>query len=54
MSEIKNRVKESSLISFEVSTIMPKNQIIEIDIKSQLWQGLVLKESEYREWIKTI
>ncbi len=53
MSEIKNRVKESSLISFEVSSIMPQNQIIEIDIKNQLWQGLVLKEREYRQWIKT-
>ena len=53
MSEIKNRVKESSLISFEVSSLMPQNQIIEIDIKSQLWQGMVLKEREYRQWIKT-
>ena len=53
MKEIKNRVKESSLISFEVSSLMPKKEIIELDIKDQLWQGLVLKERDYRHWIKT-
>jgi len=53
MSEIKNRVKDSGLISFEVSALMPEQDIIDLDIKEQLWQGLVLKERSYRKWIKT-
>ena len=50
---MKNRVKESGLISLDISSIMPDQQVIEIDLKEQLWKELVLKEREYRSWIKT-
>ena len=53
MNQIKNRIKESVLESFEISSVMPSEEIVGIDIKDQLWQGLVLKEKQYREWIKT-
>ena len=53
MNQIKNRIKESALESFEISSVMPSQEIVGIDIKGQLWQELVLKEKQYREWIKT-
>ena len=53
MTQIKNRIKESALESFEISSVMPSQEIVGIDIKDQLWQELVLKEKQYREWIKT-
>lgn len=52
MNEIVNRVKESGLISMDLADFKPKEQIVEIDIAGQLWQGLVLKEKDFRAWIK--
>ena len=46
MNQIKNRIKESVLESFEISSVMPSEEIVGIDIKDQLWQGLVLKEKQ--------
>lgn len=50
--EIVNRVKESGLISMDLADFKPKKPISEIDIAEQLWQGLVLKEKDFRTWIK--
>lgn len=50
--EIINRVKESGLISMDLANFKPNQQIHEIDISEQLWQGLVLKEKDFRAWIK--
>lgn len=52
MEEIVNRVKESSLITIDLAHFKPSNQIVGIDLADQLWQGLVLKEKDFRAWIK--
>jgi hypothetical protein len=53
MEEIKNKVKESGLVSIDLADYEPKDQIEIIDLSGQLWQGLVLKEKEFRNWIKS-
>ena len=53
MGEIKNKVKESGLIQLDLADFKPKEEIIGIDLSNQLWQGLVLKEKAFRDWIKT-
>ena len=53
MDEIINRVKESSLIAMDLADFKPRLPLVGIDISEQLWQGLVLKEKDFRAWIKT-
>lgn len=52
MEEIINRVKDSGLISLDLAKFKPTIEIIGIDLAEQLWQGLVLKEKDFRNWIK--
>ncbi|MBI1838076.1 MAG: DUF2480 family protein [Flavobacteriia bacterium] len=52
MEEIINKVKDSGLISLDLGKFNPKDEIIGIDLAEQLWQGLVLKEKDFRNWIK--
>ena len=52
MSEIVNRVKESGLITLDLADYKSTLKINSIDIADQLWQGLVLKEKDFRNWIK--
>ncbi len=53
MSEIINKVAASGLITIDLEDIFPEGERVVIDIKDQLWQGLALKEKDFREWIKT-
>ncbi len=53
MNEIVNRVKESGLISLDLADYKPAEEIVELDVADQLWQRLVLKEKEFRAWIKS-
>lgn len=53
MDEIVNRVKESGLISIDLATFKPKTEIVAIDVADVLWQRLVLKEKDFRTWIKS-
>jgi hypothetical protein len=50
--EIRNKVKESSLIQMDLTSFKPKCEMLSIDLSKQLWKGLVLKEKEFRSWIK--
>ena len=52
MEIIKNKVKESGLITMDLGDYKPKEQICGIDIADQLWQGLILKEKDFRFWVK--
>jgi len=52
MTDIINRVTESGLITIDLENYSSKEEIIEIDITDQLWEGLVLKEQDFRNWIK--
>lgn len=53
MEEIKNKIKESGLIQMDLGDFKPTNEIIEIDLANQLWQGLVLREKDFRAWIES-
>lgn len=50
--EIVNKVARSGLITLNLEEMFPKGDIGEIDIKDQLWQGLVLREKDFRDFIK--
>lgn len=52
MGEIRNKVKESGLIQLDLANYKPTVQMVGIDLAAQLWQGLVLKEKDFRDWIK--
>jgi len=52
MDEIVNRIKNSSLIPLELASYKPSIKVQEIDIADVLWQRLVLKEKDFRTWIK--
>lgn len=52
MEEIRNKVKESGLVQLDLADYKPTLQLVGIDLAAQLWQGLVLKEKDFRDWIK--
>lgn len=52
--EIKNRVAESGLVNFDVSELIPKGQRKGIDLKDFLFEGMILKEKDFREKVKNI
>ena len=52
MEEIRNKVKESGLVQLDLATYKPKLALIGLDLSEQLWQGFVLKEKDFRDWIK--
>ncbi|NRA12784.1 MAG: DUF2480 family protein [Crocinitomicaceae bacterium] len=52
MDKIVNKVANSGLISIDLGDYKPKVTIEGVDIAEQLWQGLVLKEKDFRAWIK--
>lgn len=49
---IENKVEKSGLINFEIETLIPKGERIYFDIKNLLFQELVLKEKDFREFLK--
>lgn len=53
MDEIVNRVKDSGLIAMDLAEFKPKVALVGVDLTDQLWQGLVLKEKDFRAWIKS-
>ena len=50
--EIKNKVKESGIIQLDLAEFKPKNQMVGIDLSERLFQGLILKEKDFRQWLK--
>lgn len=55
MSEypIENKVAKSGLVVIEMDDLVPEIELIEIDIKDQLWEGIALKEKDFRDFVKT-
>jgi hypothetical protein len=53
MDEIINRVEKSGLVTLDMADYYPAGERRVIDLKDQLWQGLALKEKDFREWIKS-
>ena len=52
MEEIVNKVAQSGLITLDLEAMKPSGPRMSWDIKDQLWQGLVLKEKDFREYLK--
>ncbi len=49
-----NKVAESGIISLDLELFYPKEDIVEFDMKDYLFMGLILKEKEFREALKTL
>jgi len=52
MDEIVNRVQSSGLISIDLASFKPTIEVLDIDMVDLLWERTVLKEKEFRTWIK--
>tara|TARA_R110000868_G_scaffold93810_4_gene259441 strand:+ start:15278 stop:15781 length:504 start_codon:yes stop_codon:yes gene_type:complete len=48
MSEIINRVSQSKLVTFNLEDYYPKGNRVLLDIKDWLYEGLILREKEFR------
>lgn len=51
--EIVNRVASSSIRTFDLEELYVPGERVLLDIKDQLYQGMILREREFREYIKT-
>ncbi len=51
--EIVNKVANSALVSFDLEDYYPKEERVVYDIKDNLFQGLILKEKDFRAFVKT-
>ena len=52
MSEIINRVTNSSLIVFDLEDYFPNQKVLQIDISQWLHEGFILMEKPFREALK--
>ncbi|MGZ5264803.1 MAG: DUF2480 family protein, partial [Kaistella sp.] len=52
--EIKNKISESGLVNFDLSTLVPKGRRTGIDLKDFLFEGMILKEKDFREKVAAI
>lgn len=52
MEEIVNRVQKSGIITLDLTSFLPKEEVVEIDLKDNLWNELVLREKDFRSFIK--
>lgn len=51
-NEIVNRVAKSALITVDLTDYAPTTQILELDLKEFLFEGIILKEKKFRLAIK--
>ena len=52
--EIVNRVAQSSLVTFDLEEHYPEGQRTEIDLAEWLFEGLILKEKEFRSALQQV
>lgn len=53
--EIRNKVAENtSLVNFDISTLVPKGERKGIDLKDFLFQEVILKEKDFRDKVEAI
>ena len=50
--EIVNRVANSPLITLDLTDYAPKETIAILDVKDFLFEGIILKEKEFRNTLK--
>ncbi len=49
--EIVNRVAESKLVTFDLEAYYPEGKRMVLDIKDWLYEGLILREKEFRAFV---
>ncbi|HEX6893445.1 MAG TPA: DUF2480 family protein [Chryseolinea sp.] len=47
-----NRVTNSSLVTFDLEDYFVPGERVQLDIKDQLYEGIILKEKDFRDFIK--
>ncbi|RMG78520.1 MAG: DUF2480 family protein [Bacteroidetes bacterium] len=50
---IENKVAKSGLITLDLQEIIAPVEVVSYDLKQNLYEGLVLREKDFREFIKT-
>ena len=50
--EIKNKIKDSGIIQLDLASFKPKMELMGVDLSERLYQGLILKEKDFRNWLK--
>ena len=50
--EIVNRIANSPIVTFKLEELYPVGDRVEIDIADLLFQGMILREKDLREWVK--
>jgi hypothetical protein len=53
-NELINRVSESALVTINLEDYYPKEEVAVFDMKDYLFMGLILKEKDFRESLKTL
>ena len=51
MSEIVNRVSQSNLVTFDLEDYYPEGERLLLDISPWLFEGIILKEKEFRKHV---
>ena len=51
---IRNRVEESGLVQLDLSALLRERTLRDLDLAPQLWQGLAIREQEFRSWLKDL
>lgn len=51
--EIVNKVAQSGLITIDLEELYPQGERVLLDIKDRLFQGLILREKDFREFINS-
>jgi len=54
MEEIINRVAQSALITLDLDDYLSKEERVLLDIKPSLFQGLILREKDFRIFVKSL
>ncbi len=50
---IENKVAASGLVVLEMDSFLPIEEIISLDISQQLWEGIALKEKDFRSFVES-
>lgn len=50
--EIINKVAQSGIVTIDLEELYPEGERVLLDIKNQLFQGLILREKDFREFVK--
>lgn len=50
--EIVNKVSKANIEQIDLSDFISRDSLFEIDLKDQLWNEFVLKEKDFRDWVK--